>query len=202
MKTPHTCFAMLIVLAAIVTPAGYSQSQKTIAWPQVSMLNPSHARSDSPNHHLVDRLEQIEIESIQVEGRSIILGEPFTASDDWLGNTRFRIKNISGQRLEFVQITLVLPEITEGSPQLPFICTQCRVDKKQIPIEPGAEVDLTLSVPIYSWAKGVIAQKASLASITNARILHAEAKAPEDMSWSSDCVKTSDPKNACPQTKP
>src|SRR5260370_27274374 len=199
MKTPHTCFAMMIALAAIVTPAAYSQSQKTIAWPQVSMVNPSHARSDTPNHHLVDRLEQIEIESIQVEGRSIILGEPFTARDDWLGNTQFRIKNISGHRLEFVQITLVLPEITEGSPQLPFICTQCRVDKKQITIEPGAEVDLPLPVPIYSWSKGVIAQKTSLASVTNARILNAIAKVPEKISWSSDCVRTSDPKNACPQ---
>jgi hypothetical protein len=159
-------------------------------------------RSDSPNHHLMKRLEQIEIEDIQVEGQSIILGEPFTASSDWLGNIRFRIKNISGQRLEFVQITLVLPEISEAGPQLPFICSECRVDKKQIPIEPDAEVYLTMPLPIYSWARGVIAEKANLTTISKAQILTGIAQAPDDINWSSDCIKTADARNACTPTKP
>ena len=202
MKQMRLSYVILIVLAPGAFFAVCAQEQKRISWPDVFRNNPEYMRSDSPNHHLVNRLEQIEIDDIQVEGQSIILGQPFTASNEWLGNIRFRIKNISGRRLEFVQITLVLTEISEGGPQLPFICSECRVDKKQVPIEPDAEVYLTMPLPIYSWAKGVIAEKASLAKITKAQILTAIVKAPADISWSSDCVRTSDIRNACTPTKP
>jgi hypothetical protein len=201
MRSASFCLVTLIVLAAGITPA-YSQSPRTIEWPKDSMRN-SRGRSGSPDLRLVDRIEQIEIETIKVEGQSITIGEPFAASDEWLQNTSFRVKNISGQELKFVQITLVLPEITEGSPQLPFVCNECRVDGKQIPITPGSEIELRIPSTIYEWAKGIIAQKSKLANITRAKILAVSVKTSDDLNWSSDCVKTRDGKSACvPPSKP
>jgi hypothetical protein len=194
-------FCLLIVLAASVAPAS-SPSPKTIEWPKDSMRN-SRGRSGSPDLRLVDRIEQIEVEAVQVEGQSITIGEPFSASDEWLRNAAFRVKNVSGQELKFVQITLVLPEIAEGSPQLPFVCNECRVDGKQIPVPPGAEIELRIPLTIYGWAKGIVAQKSNLANITRATILDVSVKTPDDLKWSSDCVKTRDEKSACtPLSKP
>lgn len=201
MRSASFCLVTLIALAAGVAPA-YSQNQKSIEWPKDSMNN-SRGRSGSPDLRLVDRIEQIEVEAVHVEGQSITIGEPFTASDEWLRNAAFRVKNVSGQELKFVQITLVLPEITEGSPQLPFVCNECRVDGKQIPVTPGAEIELRIPPTIYEWAKGIIAQKSNLANITRAKILDVLVKTPDDLKWSSDCVKTMDEKSAClPPSKP
>jgi hypothetical protein len=201
MRSASFCLVTLIVFAAGVAPA-YSQNQKSIEWPKDSMNN-SRGRSGSPDLRLVDRIEQIEVEAIQVEGQSITIGEPFPASDEWLWNAAFRVKNVSGRELKFVQITLVLPEITEGSPQLPFVCNECRVGRQQIPIAPGSEIELRIPPTLYEWAKGIISQKSNLANITRAKILAVSVKTPDDLNWSSDCVKTRDEKSACtPLSKP
>src|SRR5258705_5281444 len=89
------------------------------------------------------------------------------------------------------------PEIREASPELPLVRNECRVDGKQIPVAPGAEIELRIPPTIYEWAKGIIVQKSNLANITRAKILAVLVKTPDDLKWSSDCVKTRDEKSAC-----
>jgi hypothetical protein len=198
MSGNRLCFAILACLTIIVfnIPTAFSQSQRRIEWPKVSIRN-SKMRS-GPSVHMVDRIDQVEIQSIQAEGQTAIFGQGFDASDDWLRELRFRVKNVSGERLSFVQITLIMPEINQGKPELPFVCVECGKDQK--PIEPGAELELTLPPPIYTWAKD-ISKHESLASITRAQILYVLVRTSDGSMWSSDCVKTADPRNACRQPK-
>ena len=80
----------------------------------------------------------VEIEEIAVDGKSIIVGEPFAAADDWLKSLTVRVRNISGQRLVRVQITLVLPEMNAQSPDIVF-CYGCAAAEKEKGLMPGSD---------------------------------------------------------------
>ena len=147
-----------------------------------------------------NRIDEIEIERIVVEGQQVQMGAPFPASDDWLGNIGFHIRNISDKQLAKIQITLVLPEISPGSPQIPF-CYGCDPIEKQKGIKPGEEVQLTIPIGLYPWVKSTIAEK-GVSRISKAEFLAVYLTLADGTVSASGCVKTADPKNACPSPSP
>ena len=195
--SPSRITSLIIISTFAVVPV-FSQTQtRTIEWQNKNpYTNYSKSGTDT---HIKARIDEIELEGIVVEGRPINIGEAFPASDDWLKNISFRVRNISGKQLRKIQITLVLPEIKEGSPQIPFIA---HVDKEK-GLAPGEEVELTIPVGgLYSWVKDRIAEKGSLSRITKADILAVFVSLPDGTVWSSGCVKTADTKNSCPSPSP
>jgi hypothetical protein len=193
--------ARLLVFFPFAVLPVFSQTQtRTIEWPQASPYNTKSA--SAPGAHTTDRTDEIEIAGIVVEGRPINIGEPFPASDDWLKNIGFRVKNVSGKQLTRIQIQLVLPEMSEGSPQIPF-CYGCDPIEKQKGVTPGEEVELTIPVGgVYPWVKSRITEKGSLSRISKAQILVVFVGLADGTVWSSRCAKTADQKNACPSPSP
>lgn len=177
----------------------FSQTQtRTIEWQKAS----PYKSTPGPGTHTTDRTDEVEIEGVVVEGRPINIGEPFPASDDWIENIGFRVKNVSGKQLTRIQIQLVLPEMTNGSPQIPF-CYGCDPIEKQKGVTPGEEVRLTIPVgDLYPWVKSRITEKGSLSRISKAQILVVFVGLADGTVWSSRCTKTADPKNACPSPSP
>ena len=125
------------------------------------------------------QLDAFQIEEILVEGKPITIGQPFTASDDWLNDIAIRIKNVSQQTFGTIQMTLVLPEIEHGA-NIP-VCYGCGADQRGKGFGPGDTVELkTLrSEKFYSWVKTSIAEKTPLSAITTAQILLTLAKLPD-----------------------
>lgn len=190
---------LLIISTFAILPA-FSQAQtRMIEWPKTSPYS-SKARA-APDAHVKNRIDEIEIEGIVVEGLQIQVGEPFSASDDWLKNIGFRVRNISDKQVARIQITLVLPEIRSGSPQIPF-CYGCDPSEKQKGIKPGEEVQLTMpGGGMYPWVKSTIAEKGIL-RISKAEFLAVFLTLADGTVWASGCAKTADPKNACPSPSP
>ncbi|HEV2904033.1 MAG TPA: hypothetical protein VGW32_03250, partial [Pyrinomonadaceae bacterium] len=54
------------------------------------------------------------------------------------------------------------------------------------------------AIKLYDWVKSVVATETELRNITKATIYHVLLSLPGDITWSSGCVKTKDPKNTCP----
>ena len=183
---------MLLMVASLPVAA-----QKFIVWPKElgRYLRPAGTPGGQPN--ALPQFDAFQIEEILVEGKPITIGQPFTASDDWLNDIAIRIKNVSQQTFGTIQITLVLPEIQSG-PNIP-VCYGCAADQRGKAFGPGDEVELkTLrSEKFYSWVKTSIAEKTPLSKITTAQILLTLAKLPDGSSLLSECVKTANPLNAC-----
>jgi hypothetical protein len=196
---PSAVPRLLVVSVLTVLPV-FSQTQtRLIAWPKTSPYN-SKAMA-APDPQVKSRIDEIEIAGIVVEGQQIQVGEPFSASDDWLRNIGFRIRNISDKQLAKIQITLVLPEIRSGSPQIPF-CYGCDPIEKQKGIKPGEEVQLTMpGSGLYSWVQSTIAEK-GISRISKAEFLAVYLTLADGTVWVSGCAKTADPKNACPSPSP
>jgi len=189
----------LMVLAGlwllIFTTSGAAQTQqKVLVWSDHPVG--SHHERTRPPHQIFKQLDAIEIQNINVGGKPIAIGEPFSADEDWLRDLTFRVKNVSDKELTGIQITLILPEL-EKPIQLPYV-SGCRHDKNQPCITPGVEVELRMPpIKLYDWVKSEVATQTELRKITKATIYHVLLSLPGDITWSSGCVKTNDPKNTC-----
>jgi hypothetical protein len=187
----------VIVLALLVAPSVIAQNQeKIVEWSRTPIS--SHVRT-APDTHAFDQINGLEIEDILVNGQSIIIGQPFSAGDDWLEGIAFRVRNISGQRLAAIQIDLVLPEMTH-TVDVPFVYG--KPTEKEKGFLPGEEVELRIPDGVYSWAKGRITETGSLSRISRAQIREMFVLLPDGTKWFSGCVKTTNPKNACQVSSP
>ena len=186
--------AGLSLLVFSVSGAAQTQ-QKALLWPD-HPRGSHNERTRAPNQ-VFKQLVAIEIQDINLAGKSIAIGEPFAADEDWLRDLTFRVKNVSDKDLMGIQITLILSELKKPI-QVPYV-SGCRHDKNQPCIRPGDEVELRIPpIKLYEWVKSVVASEPELPKITRATIYDVLVSLPGDIAWSSGCVKTKDPRQACP----
>src|SRR3954471_1056172 len=99
-------FAAVVLLLC----AGASRAQDgVIVW----QAHPrgSDRTSAAPPMQMVKQIDWIEIEAIDIEGASVIIGQPFKASSDWIKNITFKVKNNSAKTITHLQLALTLPQI-------------------------------------------------------------------------------------------
>jgi hypothetical protein len=174
---------------------------KFIVWRKEPGRGIKPAGTPGGQSNALAQFDSFEIEDITVEGKSIIMSQPFSASDDWLNAITVRIKNISQQKFQMIQMTLGLPEIM-GGPIIP-VCFGCALEDRRKGIAPGEEVELQTvhSDKFYNWVKTSISEKTNLSSITTAQIQETYAVLWDGAELISECVKTVNPKNACPRVR-
>ena len=177
-----------------------SQTQsKVIEWQSKPMGSNNEQRTDGTQVFRI--LEDVEIESVKV-GEPITIGQPFTATDDWLQKVVIRVRNISGRQVSTIQVTLILPQISPGSPDVVY-CYGCAPDEKAKGIAAGDAVDLKMiGGGFYDFVKSRAAEKGGISQIHKAQIREMYVTLPDGTMWISGCIKTADAKNACPLSAP
>ena len=181
----------------VFTVSGAAQTQQKVLLWSDHPTGSHNERTRAPNQ-VFKQLVAIEIQGINRAGKSIAIGEPFSADEDWLRDLTFRVKNVSDKDLMGIQITLILSELKKPI-QVPYV-SGCRHDKNQPCIRPGDEVELRIPpIKLYEWVKSVVASEPELPKITRATIYDVLVSLPGDIAWSSGCVKTRDPRQACPE---
>ncbi len=196
-RVSRAVLSLLTSLVVTATPALSQTQNKVIEWSK-SPIGSNNERV-AANLKLFRQIEGLEIEDFTVDGNSITVNEPFAAAEDWLESITIRVRNISDQPLVSVQITLVLPEMG-GSPDIVF-CYGCSAVEKKKGFMPGETVELRmLGGGFYEWIRSRITEKGSISRITKAEISHVYATPPAGPTWYSGCVKTTNPRNACPRS--
>lgn len=190
--------AMLKLLSSLliaVAPVVCQSQNKVIAWSKSPIG--SNNEVAAPDLKMFPSIDGVEIEEILVDGKPIIIGQAFVAGDDWLKTITVRVKNVSGERLVRLQLTVVLPEMGPGSPDV-VLCYGCAAAEKEKGPLPGDVVELKmLGGDFYDWVKGRITEGGSLSRISKVEIHHLYVTLPAGPVWFSGCVKTANPKNAC-----
>ena len=197
-ETRLLSITILVLLVFLSTAAAvFPQTQtRVIQWARSPIG--SNGEAAQKDLQLFPQIDGVEIEGIFVGDKSRFIGQRFVADDDWLKAIIFRVRNLTDQRLVRLQITLVLPEMGAESPDIPF-CFGCEEVEKAKGIKPGESVELKMvSGGFYEWLKSRMAEKGGLSRFTKAQIHHTFVTLPTGPMWFSGCVKTSDPKNACP----
>jgi hypothetical protein len=179
--------ASVVVLTLLSVTATAQEPAKTVEW--ANHASPNDGRVPEPFGR---RIDEIELEDILIDGRSILIGEPFIGD---FRNLSFRVKNVSDKPISFVQITVILPEVPKG-PQVPFVLPRLADSKTAKPLLPGEETNLKLPEgAIYNWVKDTVSsQGKDLQTLTKASIdiilLGTQNR--------GGCIKTRDPRNGCP----
>jgi len=192
--------AIIISIALFaVTPAFSQSSNKVLEWSKFPIGN--YHDTSAPDIELSRQINGIEIEEVRVNGRPIVIGEPFAANVDWLKDLTFLVKNVSSEQVMAIQIGLRLPAVNR-SPQVVFIAG-CKHDRNQPCVRPGDEVELRMPAGgFYAWVKDTVAKEKDISNINKAIISEMIVMLPNGMQWMSGCVKTTNPKNVCaPQPK-
>ena len=181
---------LLLLTCLLLTPAVAQESGKTLGWADHTNIN--SGRIDLPWSR---RIDTVELEDILIDGRSIIIGEPFLGD---LRDIRFRVKNISDGPIGFIQITVTLPEI-KTSPDIPFLRVPAD-GKAQNLLAPGEEADLRIpDRALYDWVKDSAAKQGrELSTIKRATIYAVLVTSPKNGEVLGGCLKTLDLRNACP----
>lgn len=180
--------APVLVLMLFAVSITAQEPGKTLQW----------ANHASPNDGRVPeafarRIDEIELEDIRIDGRSILIGEPFVGD---FRDLSFRVKNVSDKPIGFIQITVTLPEVA-APPQIPFLLPRLDDGKTAKPLRPGEETDLKLvDAVLYKWVKDTVASQGNdLQRLTKAWIYAIVLGGQNN----GGCMKTRDERNECRQ---
>ena len=178
----------VVVLTLLSVTVTAQEPAKTLEWS--NHASPNDGRVPEPFGR---RIDDIELEDILIDGRSILIGEPFIGD---FRNLSFRVKNVSDKPISFVQITVILPEVAKP-PQVPFVLPRLADGKTAKPLLPGEESDLKLPEGVlYNWVKDTVSsQGKDLQTLTKASIDIIILGTQN----SGGCIKSRDPRNGCPR---
>lgn len=65
---------------------------------------------------LGNKARVLEIVDIKVDGKSIQIGQPFAAGEDWLDTLTFRVRNVSGKTITVLGFGVGFPELGVSGP--------------------------------------------------------------------------------------
>ncbi len=181
--------ALLLLMLFLPMATLAQESTKTLEWEDHA--NIKTGRVELPWSRKID---EIELEDILIDGRSVLMGQPFIGD---IRNLVFRVKNISDGPVGFVQITVTLPEI-KHSLQIPFLRTS--PESKSKPLLSGEETELKLPPDqgLYDWLRDSVQQQGKdLQSIKRVAIDVVIIVSKKSGQLPGGCMKTRDPRNEC-----
>jgi hypothetical protein len=189
-------FKVMVLLVYGVTPASAQAPDKVVSWSEYPM---GRITQVAPNMRLSPIEESLEIVDILVDGKSIAVGEPFTASENWIRNFTVRVRNISGQEIHSIEMSIVLPDVTlsDGRNYGLSLRGGSTPAGKQKPVMPGEEVGLKWIEIEYQKFKERSAQLNGVAHIMKAQIGMTAVLFTDGTMWGSDCLRATDSRNSC-----
>lgn len=189
-------------IAIVVCLLGHTvvAQSRSIVWPKEPGRRIRPAGVPGGQANAVAQFDTLEIEEILVDGKPIIIGQPFDASDDWLKHITMRVKNISEQRFSFIQVDLTFPQIKYEAYYIP-VAYPFTAEQRAKGFGPGEVVELTTGKDekIYNWTKANIEERTPLSKITIAQIREVLVHLQDGSSLWSECIRTANPQNACPR---
>jgi hypothetical protein len=194
----NSIFKTMIFLLYGVTPALAQAPDKVVSWSEFPM---GRITQVAPNMRLSPVEESLEMVDTTVDGKSIAIGEPFTASEDWIRNLTVRVRNISGQKIHSIEMSIVLPDVTlnDGRNYGFALRGGSTPAGKQKPIMPGEEVELKWIEIEYQKFKERSVQLNGVAHITKAKIGMTAVLFTDGAMWGSDCLRAVKPRDSCPR---
>jgi len=182
----------------LATTSVFSQTkERTLQWAEIPISNRNTV--SAVGGQVLSQIESLEIKDISVAGKSITMGQPFAADDSWVTNLTMRVKNVSNQNLVSIQINMFLPEIMPGGPLVSLFYKSGDGGTGQSTM-PGDEFEMKVAFP--QWVTDQIKSKTNPSMITKAEIHDVNVIQSDGQRLLSGCIRTANPKSACPTPAP
>ena len=160
MKLIYSAVIITILFPLLV----YSQTQDRIVdWHPLTLQGNFVKGEDGKQ--VSSNIESLKIIEIKVDGKIISLGQPFSASGDWLKNLTVKVRNISGKPISSIRMHFNLPEAKYKEGIMGFslvygkaLSTGINYGVQKV-IMPNEELDLIRNEAHYNRDRDGIAQK-------------------------------------------
>lgn len=144
--------------------------------------------------------EPLNFLEIKAANKRIRLGEGFIASDNWLENASFRVKNTSKKEIAYIEIDINFPETkstgNEMSYRLKFGHRPAAPDSNRaLFFKPDAETILELTVDKYSRLVKFVEERQQIATISKATIRIGFVIFTDGTGWAGGQFQQQDAKN-------
>lgn len=163
------------------------ERERVIDWEvEKPNLSPQIKVGDEP--YKPTDMEALAIIGIFVDKRSVTMGQPFTAADDWFKGFKMRVKNISGKTIVRAWFHFSFPEARNGAAVLGSSLTLSDDISggpagEQKAILPGGEFELTYTEERCAWVRRWVAETTGVVSITRVLIDYAVVKFEDGSYW-------------------
>lgn len=199
----HRCFHftvfVLLILFGLTSVVGQSKN-RIIEYPVFPIDQIDSAEKGINPSGLKNVLELVDI---KVSGRSITIGQPFSAEEDWLRSLVFRMKNTSERSIVGARISFGLPETKNGDKSFGFsleygkgLSTGIPSDEQKI-IKPNEEFELKFNDAQYQRHKKFFSERSNLSSFSKILIGVTMAKFEDYSIWGTFCLHSNNPSNSC-----
>jgi hypothetical protein len=195
MKVICRVFGIIILLPLLA----YSQVQDRIidfpARTQSSFVKGEDGKMVTSN------IEALEIVEIRVGDKTVLLGQSFSAGDDWLKNLTVRVKNISGKPISSIRMHFGLPGAKYKEGTMGFSLEYGKALSTGIDygvqksIIPNEELVLFRNEAHYNRDRNGIAQKAGVINFSEVLIGVTTVRFEDGMVWSGWRLPTVDQSN-------
>jgi hypothetical protein len=186
MKTICRVFSIIIFLPLLA----YSQVQnRIIDWHPRTLQGIFVKGTDGKP--IPSNIEALEIIEIKVDAKPILLGHPFSASDDWLKNLIVRVRNISGKPISSIRMYFNLPEAKYREGTMGFSLEYGKALSTGInygvqkTIMSNEELDLFRNEAHYNRDREGIAQRAGITDFSKVLIGMTMVQFEDGTVWSS-----------------
>lgn len=202
----HLPALTLLAIACVMLDSNFALAQsreKVIEWPK----NPfGWSTDDSPDIRWSPVEDALEITDVSVDGKSVVIGQSFVASREWIKSLKVRVKNISSQPAVSIRMGFYLPEIppTSGGGlvfQLRYGTYPIRDQTSEVEtvVQPGQEADLILLPEDYQRLKESIEGRDGFRSVSKLHVSISSVVFTDGSHWVKICLPASQPGNACPR---
>jgi len=199
----YFCFHFAIFVVSVLagfTPALSQSKDRIIEYPVFPAGQIDSAEKGINPSGLKNVLELVDV---KVAGRSITIGQPFSAEEDWLRSLVFRMKNTSERSIIGARIHFGLPETKTEDKIFGFsleygkgLSTGIASDEQKI-IKPNEEFELKFNDAQYQRHKKFFSERSSLSSFSKILIGVTTAKFEDDLIWATRCLHSSNSSNSC-----
>ncbi|HEX8180235.1 MAG TPA: hypothetical protein VF525_11885 [Pyrinomonadaceae bacterium] len=145
--------------------------------------------------------EPIRVAGVKVGQRSVKFGEKLAGDKDWLKGSEFKLTNISGKGIVFVELDVNLPETRRSGPEMSYRINLGQLPQLNLPLRepiylaPGGELNVTLDEKRYEQLNRLVLQRHTTADINKVRVLVGFVVFEDGLAWSAGSFYRQDPNN-------
>jgi hypothetical protein len=194
--TLDSIFKVMILLWCVTTALAQAPDG-VVLWPENPMGR--LRQNQVANMRLAEVDAPIEITNVAVNGKTIIIGEAFATTDNWIRNLTVRVKNISGQPIKSIDMSMSLPDVSlnNGMGRGFTLRGGSTPAGKQKAIMPGEEAELKWLEVEYKLFQETNVRLNISANHRKVQLGMTSVVFTDGRLWGSDCLRATDTHNSC-----
>jgi hypothetical protein len=190
------------VLKTGITVVALSCLLATVVWSSRTSVGSAAGQAREKTVETIPPIfnEPVKLVGVKVGQKGVKFGEKFAGPHDWLKGASFRLKNVSGKSIVFIELDVNFPETRASGPEMSFRINLGRVpninhQSAPLSVLPGGELDVDIDDKRYGGLVKFVQERHSISDIGKARVEVGFVVFDDGMAWGAGSFYRQAPEN-------